>query len=80
MRFIWAKDRSLGIPPQLLLMEDFINTVLLCSEQKNEEDIVLPPLMNCPAVEVQFPIGCSHHTLLSTVDFPCAKEESFIAL
>ncbi|KRY51670.1 hypothetical protein T03_16352 [Trichinella britovi] len=80
MRFIWAKDRSLGIPPQLLLMEDFINTVLLCSEQKNEEDIVLPPLMNCHAVEVQFPIGCSHHTLLSTVDFPCAKEESFIAL
>ncbi|KRZ57028.1 hypothetical protein T02_15615 [Trichinella nativa] len=61
MRFIWAKDRSLGIPPQLLLMEDFINTVLLC-------------------IEVQFPIGCSHHTLLSTVDFPCAKEESFIAL
>ncbi|KRY34544.1 hypothetical protein T01_3572 [Trichinella spiralis] len=80
MRFIWAKDRRLGIPPQLLLMEDFINTVVLCNEQKNEEDIVLPPLMNCDAVEVQFPIGCSHHTFLSTVDFPCAKEESFIAL
>ncbi|KRX13392.1 hypothetical protein T07_1650, partial [Trichinella nelsoni] len=80
MRLIWAKDRRLGIPPQLLLMEDFINTIVLCNEKKNEEDIVLPPLMNCHAVEVEFPIGCSHHTLLSTEDFPCAKEESFIAL
>ncbi|KRZ07184.1 hypothetical protein T11_14470 [Trichinella zimbabwensis] len=81
MKFIWANEQRLGIPPTLLLMEDFLNTFQLCNEHKNEEeDIILPPLMNCRPREVKLPVNCSYHTKQWTRDFPCALEEAFIAL